>query len=356
MRNQPATFKAVVTMSISKDQMDRLQSRCEVIHTGWGKRGRRLSEKELSAILGNVNILLVGYEKVTAQVIEKAKKLQLIGCSRSNPVNVDVVAATLRGIPVIHAPGRNANAAAEFTIGLMLTLARNIARGDRALRSDRYLGNASDSFAGADTDSDITWDLDGDSPYKQLRGFELRNHTLGLIGLGAVATRVTELVQAFGMKVLTFTPKSDSEIASHLGIQRVGLEELLRQSDFISVHCKVTDETRGLLDHYAFSLTKPTAYLINTARAVVVDQEALIEALNNHRIAGAALDVFWYEPLPSNHPFLKMENVILTPHLGGATVEVPELHSKMIIDDVFFWMEGKLPLNVFNPGVLKAKD
>jgi D-3-phosphoglycerate dehydrogenase len=354
MRNQPAKCKAVVTMSISKDQLDRLQSRCEVIHAGWGKSGRRLSEKELSAIIGDVNILLVGYERITARIIEKAKKLRLIGCSRSNPVNVDVVAATLRGIPVIHAPGRNANAAAEFTIGLMLASARNIACGDRALRSGRYLGEASNSFAGADTDSDITWNLDGDSPYKQLRGFELRDRTLGMIGLGAVATKVAQLAQAFGMRVITFTPESDSEAASHLGIQRVRLEELLRQSDFISVHCKITEETRGLLDHDAFSLTKPTAYLINTARAVVVDQEALIEALNNHRIAGAALDVFWYEPLPSNHPFLKMKNVILTPHLGGATIEVPELHSKMIIDDVFSWMNGKMPLHVFNPGVLKV--
>jgi D-3-phosphoglycerate dehydrogenase len=174
--------------------------------------------------------------------------------------------------------------------------------------------------------------------------------------LGAVAIRVAELAQAFGMKVVTYTPASDSEMASRLGIQRIGLEKLLQQSDFISVHCKVTEETRGLLGQRAFRMVKPSAYLINTARAVVIDQGALIEALKTNRIAGAALDVFWYEPLPSNHPLLKMDNVILTPHLGGATVEVPELHSKMIIDDVFSWIEGKAPFNILNAGVLNFKN
>jgi D-3-phosphoglycerate dehydrogenase len=354
MNNRSAKPKAVITMSITDVQLNRLQSRCEVIHTGWGKTGHRLSEEELAAILGDVNILLVGYEKVTAQVIEKAKKLELIGCSRSNPVNVDVKAAALRGIPVIHAPGRNANAAAEFTIGLMLTEARNIARGDRALRSGYYLGDSSSRFSGADPASDITWNLDGDSPYKQLRGFELRGRTLGLIGLGNVATRVARLAQAFGMKVLVFTPVSDAELASQLDVQRVELDDLLQQSDFISVHCKVSDETRGLLDRRAFGLMKPAAYLINTARAIVVEQDALMDALNDRRIAGAALDVFWYEPLPSNHPLLKMENVTLTPHLGGAAVEVPELHSRMIVDDVFSWLDGKKPVHVFNPDGLKG--
>lgn len=343
-------------MSISKTQLDRLQNRCEVVNTGWGKTGQRLSEDELYSILGDANVLLVGYEKVTARVIEKAKKLELIGCSRSNPVNVDVEAATLRGIPVIHTPGRNANAAAEFTIGLMLAEARNIVRSDRALRSGHYVGEASDRFVEADPAGDITWDLDGDSPYKQLRGFELRGRTLGLIGLGNVAMQVARLALAFGMKVLVFTPVSDSELASQLGVQMVDLDELLRQSDFISVHCKVSDGTRGLLDHHAFSMMKPTAYLINTARAIVVDQDALLEALNHRRIAGAALDVFWYEPIPSNHPLLKMQNVTLTPHLGGATVEVPELHSKMIVDDIFIWMDGKNPTHVFNPVVLKTKE
>ncbi len=352
MNNQLAKLKAIVTMTISSTQLDRLQSRYEVIQAGWGKTGRRLSENELSATLEGADLLLVGYEQVTAQVIEKAKELKLIGCSRSNPVNVDVAAATLRGIPVIHAPGRNANAAAEFTIGLMLNVARHIARSDRALRSGRYLGDAASSFAGANPDHDIVWNLDGDSPYKQLRGFELRGRTLGLIGLGNVATQVVHLAQAFGMNVLVFSHAADAKLAAQLGIQMVELDELLQRSDFISVHCKVTDETRELLDSRAFRLMKPTAYLINSARAVVVDQEALLEALNEKRIAGAALDVFWYEPLPANHPLLKMENVTLTPHLGGATMEVPELHSKMIVDDVFLWLDQKMPRHVFNPDVL----
>ena len=356
MKKPPEKMKAVVNMSISNAELERLQSRCEVIQAGWGKTGQRLSGAELSALLGDANILLVGYEKVTAQALELAKSLQLIGCSRSNPVNVDVESATSRGIPVIHAPGRNANAAAEFTMGLILAEARNIVRSDRSLRAGHYLGDAQDCFAGADPGGDITWNLDGDSPYNRFRGFELRGRTLGLIGLGHVAVQVAHLAQAFGMKTLVYTFASDGKLASQLGIQAVELNDLLRQSDFISIHSKVSDQTRGLLNRQAFDLMKPTAYLINTARAAIVEQEALLDALYNRRIAGAALDVFWYEPLPSNHPLLKMENVTLTPHLGGSTVEVPGLHSKMIVDDVFLWLDGKSPLHVFNPDILKIAE
>jgi D-3-phosphoglycerate dehydrogenase / 2-oxoglutarate reductase len=344
-------IKTLVTMSLNESQAERLQDQCDLIFAGWGKTGCRLSEEALISTLGNASILLVGYENITSRVIERAENLKLIACSRSNPVNVNVEAATSRGIPVIHTPGRNATAAAELTLGLMLVEARNIARGDQSLRSGHYLASPSDSFVGTDPANDITWDLDGESPYKQLRGVELYGRTLGLIGLGNVATKVAQLAKVFGMRVLVHTPWTDAKLIRRLGIQMVELDELLRESDFISVHCKVSDETIGLLDHRAFSLMKPTSYLINTARAAVIDQQALLDALNNHQIAGAALDVFWYEPLPSNHPLLKMKNVTLTPHIGGSTIDVLVLHSRMIVDDVLLWLDGKRPNHIFNPDV-----
>lgn len=343
--------KAIVTIQISQNELNRLKTRCEVIEAGWGKTGFRLTESDLIQTLSGSQVLLVGYEKVSRNVIEVTPGLKLIGCSRANPVNVDIEAATNHHIPVIHTPGRNAIAAAEFTIGLMLSISRRIALGNYDLKTGRYLGEPVSDFKSVNGDGDITWDLDGKTPYLELRGMELYGHTLGLIGLGNVASRVARLAKAFGMQVISTSPPKDAERAEQLGIPLVELKTLLKTSDFISIHCKVTPDTCGMINQHAFSLMKPTAYLINTARAIIIDQPALIDALQQHTIAGAAIDVFWYEPLPSNHPLLKMDNVILTPHIGGSTFEVPERHSRMLVDDVFAWMDGRPIQHLANPEV-----
>ena len=196
------------------------------------------------------------------------------------------------------------------------------------------------------------WTLDGPSPYKLFRGVELGGRTLGLVGLGRIGARVAHFAKAFDMDIIAFDPYLDPAQAAALGVRLVSLEQILRQADFISVHCKVSEETKGLLGKPKFALMKPTAYVINTAQAVIIDQEALVEALQERRIAGAALDVYWYEPLPENHPLLALDNVTLTPHLGGATEDVPERHSRMIVDDIFAWLDQARPERVFNPAVL----
>lgn len=294
----------------------------------------------IAAIQG-AEVLLVGYEHVTARVIDSCPTLRFIGCSRSNPVNVDMDAASRAGIVIVHTPGRNAIAAAEFTLGLLLSAARNIASGHHALKIGRYAGANSDGFTGSDESGDITWDLNRQTPYLELRGVELNGRTLGLVGLGNVATRVAMLARAFEMRVLVYSSARDAARAAQLGIEFVPFDLLLQESDFISIHCKVTDETCAMFSKRAFQLMKPNAYLINTARAIVVDQAALIEALTNRQIAGAALDVFWYEPIPANHPLLGLDNVVLTPHLGGSTTDVPPRHSKMLVDDLLAWSDGK---------------
>jgi D-3-phosphoglycerate dehydrogenase / 2-oxoglutarate reductase len=286
-------------------------------------------------------------------VIESCPSLQFIGCSRSNPVNVDLEAATRAGILVVHTPGRNAIAAAEFTFGLLLSAARNICRGHHALKSGQYLGDNASTFSDADEGGDITWELDGPTPYLELRGSELYGRTLGLVGLGNVGSRVAVLAHAFGMRVLVYSSPRDAARAAQLGLEFVPFDRLLRESDFVSIHCKVTDDTCGLFNRQAFDLMKPSAFLINTARAIVVDHEALIEALARKQIAGAALDVFWYEPIPANHPLLQMDNVTLTPHLGGSTYDVPPRHSRMLVDDLLGWLDGKRPQHPVNPEIFE---
>ncbi len=346
-------LKVLVTMTLSETQLSRLSEKCHIIQAGWGSTGYRLSEEELCNRICDVDILLVGYEKVTNLVIESASNLKLIGVARANPANIEMATANARKIPVLHTPGRNAIAAAEFTIGLILSQSRHISKGERLLRSGKYLAKPRTDLYEENPEEDVIWDIDGDSPYTNLKGVELYGKTLGLIGFGNVASRVAQLAIAFGMNVICYTPHCDEERARNQGVTIVPLKRLFSESDFISVHCSVTPDTKAILDAEAFSLMKNTAYIINTSRATMIDQKAFLYALEVGQIRGAALDVYWYEPLPENHPLLKLENVTLTPHIAGATHEVPERHSLMLIDDVIDWMEGRTPRNVFNKMYIK---
>ena len=197
----------------------------------------------------------------------------------------------------------------------------------------------------------MTWKLDGESPFKDFRGVELAGRCLGIIGLGRIGSRVAQLAQAFNMRVLAYSPYTSPIEADALNVQLVDLDALLQQADFISVHARVTNETWGMLGERELNLMKPSAYLISVSRAAVIDQAALIKALEQRRIAGAALDVFWFEPLPANHPLLALDNVTLTPHLAGATGEVQERHSQIIVDDVIAWLDGRRPTHLANPEV-----
>jgi len=234
---------------------------------------------------------------------------------------------------------------------LMLAEAHRIARAHHALRSGRYLGAPATEFHSADPGCDVVWKLDGESPFKDFQGVELAGHCLGIIGLGRIGSRVAQLAGAFNMRLLAYSPYTSPTVADQLNVQLVDLETLLQQADFISVHARVTDETRGMLGEREINLMKPGAYLISVSRAALIDQAALIKALQQQRIAGAALDVFWFEPLPANHPLLSLENVTLTPHLAGATGEVQERHSQIIVDDVIAWLDGRRPANLANPDV-----
>jgi D-3-phosphoglycerate dehydrogenase len=232
-------------------------------------------------------------------------------------------------------------------MGLILAEIRHIARAYHSLKIGRYLGKPAEREK-LPAKKDVIWELDGESPYKKFKGFELSGRTLGLIGLGSIGMRLAKLAKAFGMRVVAFDPYCGEERAREAHVKLLDLKEVLMLSDILSIHCKVTDETIGLIGKEQLALMKPTAYIINTARAAVIQEDALIEALQNKMIAGAALDVFWDEPLPANHPLLMMDNVTITPHLGGASYDVPVRHSQMMIEDVIRWIKNQQPVNVFS--------
>ena len=223
-------------------------------------------------------------------------RLRVIGRAGVGVDNIDIQAATEKGIAVFNAPSGNTVSAAELTMALILTAARKVAAADRSVRA-------------------------GEWNRKRLRGSELHAKTLALIGAGRIGGEVARRAQAFGMRVVAYDPFLQDERARQLGIESVSLEDALRMGDVVSLHVPLTDATRNLIDSDRLALLRPGAILINAARGGVLDEAALVDVLREERIAGAALDVFSEEPLPADHPLRALENVVLTPHIGAATTE-----------------------------------
>jgi D-3-phosphoglycerate dehydrogenase len=217
----------------------------------------------------------------------------------------------------------------------MLAQARHIVTADRLLKNEFFV----DDFK------------DFGKMYKGLMGFELSGRTVGIIGLGQIGYEVAKRLRAFSVEILVLDPYIDSTKAQEVSARIVDLDELLKDSDIITIHCHSTDETRGMLGVHEFEKMKKTAILINTARASVVDESALLAALKNGTIAGAGLDVFSMEPVDSDNEFLELDNVTVMPHLGGNTVETLERQTRVIVDNVLAFTRGEIPKNILNPEV-----
>jgi D-3-phosphoglycerate dehydrogenase len=283
---------------------------------------------ELASLSGSADVLLTHLAPVTEGVLDAGTSLKVVGVTRGGPVNVDLPAATARGIPVAYLPGRNLEAVAEFTVGAMINVPRNVARSARAL-------------AGG------VWDA---RYFRYDRtGPELGSATVGLVGLGAVGLRVAELLRAFGSRVLAHDPYADPGGAQARGVELVELDELLAASDIVSLHARLTDETRGMFDARVFATMKRGAYFINTARGELVDQADLLEALDTGLLTGVALDVFDPEPPATDDPLLRRADVLATPHLAGASRQVATVSAERIAVEVARFLRGGVLRNCANP-------
>lgn len=329
-------MEILFTAEYDKEYKDEILKLGNVNFQGWAKGIGKLSESELLKLSKNADIIITSYDDITCNVIENCKNLKLIVCTRGTPVNVDVEAAKKNGVKVINTPGRNADSTAEHTIGLMISIARKIPIAYRALKQGKFTGESSeDQDVKHGLKEDVIWDMNKNSPYVIFKGIELKDKTLGIIGFGSIGRRVSYIAQAIGMNILVYDPYVSGIDINRVGRKKVSLEELLTKSDFVTIHTKVTPETRRLIGKQEFKMMKKNAYFINTARAALIDEKALIEALKNKEIAGAALDVFEREPIYKNHPFLtELDNVVVTPHIGGATYDVLTNHTKMIIGEI----------------------
>ena len=292
--------------------------------------------RDLVAAVDGADVLLTHLAPVTADVLDAGRgTLRAVGITRGGPVNVDLEAATRCGVPVCYLPGRNLGAVAEYVVGLMIALTRNVVAGDRELSGGRWDGG---------------WFRYG------LTGPELSASTIGLIGLGAIGARVARLVSAFGASVLAYDPYADAATAAACGARLTSFEGVLAGADIVSLHARLTDESRAMFDQNAFAAMKPGARFVNTARGELVDEHALDAALESGHLSGAALDVFFPEPPSADNPLLARGNVIVTPHLAGASRQVADLSVQRVVDEVAQYLAGGTMAHCANPAVLAGRE
>ncbi len=288
-------------------------------------QGKKISEEDLIRVLPEYDAVIVGMEKMTERVLEVSNKLKIVAKHGAGVDNIDVKAASIRGIVVTSAPGTNSDAVADLTIGLFLSLARSIPFADRSVK---------------------------EGGWPRVVGTQVNGKVLGIIGLGQIGKRVARRALGFDMKVIAFDLIKDEAFAQKWGIDYLSLEEVLVQSDFLSIHIPLDPSTRGLIGERELRLMKKEAYLVNISRGNIIDEEALYRVLTERSIQGAALDVFSSEP-PMGSPLLSVENVILTPHMGAYTVEALRETGMISVRGIVDLFEGRRPQFAINPEVLK---
>jgi D-3-phosphoglycerate dehydrogenase len=286
---------------------------------------RLYNEEQLAARATELGatILICEADKCGGPVLDLP--LIAIGSTRGDPTNVDLDGATAKGIPVLRAPGRNADGVAELAVGLLLAVTRHLVTADRDVREGEVY-------------------RDGSIPYQRFRGWELNGRTAGLVGLGAVGRATRWRLEGLGMRVIASDPFADD--ASH------SLDDLLGEVDVVSMHAAVTPDTLGLMGAAQFAAMRDGAVYINSARAGLHDLDALTEALASGHLGGAALDHFEGEHLPTDHPLVGMSNVVLTPHIGGATYDTEANHTTLMATGLATLLRGERPSNLANPEVL----
>lgn len=318
--------RALITAPLQGPGLALLRDLADVVYDPWIDQNplRIYSSVQLRerAERERADVLIVEADMIGPEVLELP--LRVVAATRADPVNVDLAAATKAGVPVLRCPGRNADAVAELAVALVFALNRHIRAADADVRAGAVY-------------------RDGKIPYQRFRAWELSGRTAGLVGLGAVGRALRWRLEGLGMTVVAHDPYSDEA--------KLSLDELLERSDLISMHAPVTPETTGMIGANQFAAMRPGSLYVNTARAQLHDTDALVAALRSGPLAGAALDHFVGEHLPEDHPLIGMDNVLLTPHIGGATWDTESRQASMVADDLARLLEGQQPLNLANPEV-----
>lgn len=282
----------------------------------------------------DTEMLLVLFCPVSREAINALPNLKLIGASRAGLENIDVKYATEKGIIVQNIKGRNAQAVSDFTIGLILGEVRNIARSYHAVKNGVWRKN----FVNSEMIP------------------ELQGKTIGLVGFGDIGQLVAQKLSGFQVNILVFDPYVSDEVIQKYHVQKVTIEDLLKNADFVSLHARLSKDSKNVIGEKELSLMKKNAYLINTARAGLINEDALYHTLKEKKIAGAALDVFWQEPIGENSRWLELDNVTLTTHIAGTTKEALTKSPYLLVEDINKLLENKEPKFIVNLEVLKRTE
>ncbi|CUH95295.1 hypothetical protein P22_1365 [Propionispora sp. 2/2-37] len=325
------SFDVIMDKPMSRDRSDDIGDNTVTEYCG--------HPQQLIDRIADANLLIVHTAPVTKQVIEAGKNLFAIGCCRSDAVNVNIEAASQKGIYFFNAPGRSVEPVSDLTIAFALMLGRNIIKADQYVKAGRW-------------DNDINREIPIWDEFVTFRGITFKNKKFGLVGLGKIGKRVAEKAYGMGMKVLVYDPFAD-EAAFKNYTRITSLEELFTACDFISIHVPPLASNKGLISKKLFGMMKPTAYFINIARGEIIDENALIEALQQKKIAGAALDVYYTEPLPKESPLVKLDNVILTPHLAGQRKDLSEGSAEILKEMMEPFFKEKRTDTCFNVQKIK---
>lgn len=283
---------------------------------------------------GADGLLCMLTDRIDSELLAACPRLRALSSCSVGVDHVDLAAATARGLPVGHTPGVLTETTADLAFALLLALARRVPEAERWLRAGSWT-------------PERRWEPD------LLLGRDVHGATLGVVGLGAIGQALARRARGFGMRVLGWSRRPKPE-AAELGVETVGLERLLAESDFVSLHVALAPETRHLLDAAALAQMKPGAFLVNTARGEVVDEEALAEALAAGRLGGAALDVFEQEPLATDSPLLGLEGLVLTPHIGSASVATRRRMAELSVENLLAGLAGRRMPHCANPEVYAA--
>jgi len=318
--------KVLITDDLSPEALERLKTAEDASFD----LVRRPSLEQLHKIVSDYDAVIIRSSvRVDAELLAVASRLKVIGRAGMGLDNVDIDAASLRGVIVMNTPGANTIATAEHAVAMLLALCRHVPQADSSVRN-------------------------GEWARSQFLGVQLYRKTLGVVGLGRIGAQVARRTQAFGMTVIAFDPYISDDVARELNVTLVDLDELLARSDFITLHTALTSETRYMIDAQAIARMKPGVRLVNCARGGLVDEMALADALRSGHIAGAALDVFVNEPLSSDSPLRDLPNVVLTPHIAASTVEAQHDVGTQIVDQVLAALRGEDFRNAVNMPVVDA--
>ena len=326
-------MKALILCPFHEESLKDLSVMMPTVYESWTDTQKLYDPYDLAnrICIDNISIVIIEADFLFKEFFDAVPKLELVGVCRSGLNHIDVEAATANNVVVINTPGRNAMAVGEFVIGLMLSLLRHIPKSDRYIKEGKW--------------------NDPIEPYYYLRGNEINGKTLGIVGLGATGLAVAKLAQSMGMKVVGSDPNVSTEISQKHNISQLTLDQLLETSHVVSLHLPYTTNTKNLINSNNIHYMKSDSYLINVSAAELVDQNALLNSLTKHEIAGAAIDVHESHPIPHNNPLIELDNVILTPHIAGSTHETIQTQSSMIVEDIKRFSEGIRPTRIVNPEI-----